>query len=289
MSLGAGSTDHLVALRPAAGVARQLLVEPVMGTVVTLDIRAPFLADEAIDRALAILHDIDRRFSLYRSDSELSRMAEGSVSEEDLSMDVRWALAACDDLARQTGGAFDARRHRPDGVADPSALVKGWAVEEAVRELEASGGANLLMIAGGDLVARGEPVPGQAWQIGIRHPTLADQVASVLAMRNGALATSGLYERGAHLRDPRTGQAANGLKGISVVGPDLTWADAYATAGFVMGLDGLGWVDQRPGYGALAITNDDQMVWTSVVDRYRIGEPVEPAQFSAESHGMALS
>ena len=260
-----------------------------MGTVVSIDIRAPFVADEAIDRALAILHDIDRRFSLYRSDSELSRLAEGSVSEDDLSMDVRWSLAACDDLARQTGGAFDARRHRPDGMADPSALVKGWAVEEAVRELEASGGANLLMIAGGDLVARGEPVPGQAWQIGIRYPTLADQVASVLAMRNGALATSGLYERGAHLRDPRTGQAANGLKGISVVGPDLTWADAYATAGFVMGLDGLSWVDQRPGYGALAITNDDQVVWTSVIDRYRIGEPVQPAQFSEESQGMALS
>lgn len=260
-----------------------------MGTVVTLDIRAPFVSDEVIERAIGILHDIDRRFSLYRSDSELSRLAAGSVHADDLSMDVRWALAACDDLARQTGGAFDARRHRPDGVADPSALVKGWAVEEAVRELEAGGAANLLMIAGGDLVARGEPVPGGAWRIGIRHPTLEDQVVSVLAVRNGALATSGLYERGLHLQDPRTGKAATGLKSFSVVGPDLTWADAYATAGFVMGLDGLGWVDGRPGYGALAITNDDQVAWTSGFDRYRIGEPIEPAQFSEESQGMALS
>ena len=260
-----------------------------MGTVVSLDIRAPFVPDDVVERAMAILHDIDRRFSLYRSDSELSRLADGSVCADDLSMDVRWALAACDDLARQTGGAFDARRHRPDGVADPSALVKGWAVEEAVRELEAGGAVNLLMVVGGDLVARGEPTPGKAWQIGIRHPMFANQVAAVLALRNGALATSGLYERGPHLRDPRTGQAAKGLKGFSVVGPDLTWADAYATAGFVMGRDGLGWVDQRPGYGALAITNDDQVLWTSGADRYRIGEPVQPAQFSEESQGMALS
>lgn len=260
-----------------------------MGTVVTLDVRAPFVSDEVIERAIGILHDVDHRFSLYRTDSELSRLADGSVREEDLSMDVRWALAACDDLARQTGGAFDARRHRPDGVADPGALVKGWAVEEAVRELQAGGAANLLMVAGGDLVARGEPAPGKAWHIGIRHPMFADHVASVLAIRNGALATSGLYERGPHLRDPRTARAAKGLQSFSVVGPDLTWADAYATAGFVMGLDGLDWVDQRPGYGALAITNDHQVVWTSGVDRHRIGEPVQPTQFSGESQGTALS
>lgn len=288
MSVAPGPTDHLVTPRPAVGVARQSRVELVMGTVVTLDIRAPFVSDEVVERAMAILHDIDRRFSLYRPDSELSRLAAGSVYADDLSVDVRWALAACDDLARQTGGVFDARHHRPDGVADPSALVKGWAVEEAVRELEAGGAVNLLMVAGGDLVARGEPTPGDAWQIGIRHPMFANQVASVLALRDGALATSGLYERGPHLRDPRTGQPAKGLKSFSVVGPDLTWADAYATAGFVMGRDGLGWVDGRPGYGALAITNEDQVVWTSIMDRYRIGEPVNPAQFSEESHDIAV-
>ena len=289
MSVGVTSIEHLVTQRPAAGLPRQFRVEPVMGTVVTLDIRRPFVADEAIERAFGTLHDVDRRFSLYRSDSELSRLAAGSVHEADLSTDVRWALSACDDLARQTGGAFDARGHRPDGVADPSALVKGWAVEEAVRELEISGAVNLLMVAGGDLVTRGDPTPGAGWQIGIRHPTLAGQVASVLAMRNGALATSGLYERGAHLRDPRTGQAAGGFQSFSVVGPDLTWADAYATAGFVMGMDGLTWVDERPGYGALAITNADQIVWTAVIDRHRIGEPVQPGHFSEESHRLALS
>ena len=75
---------------------------------------------------------------------------------------------------------------------------------------------------------------------------------------------------------------------VSVLHQSCMLADAYATAGFVMGRDGLGWVDGRPGYGALAITNEDQVVWTSIMDRYRIGEPVNPAQFSEESHDIAV-
>ena len=289
MSLGTGSGAQTVTRRRPAGASRQLRVEPVMGTVVTLDIRAPFVSDVVVERAIGILHDIDRRFSLYRSDSELSRLAGGSLSEQELSADVRWVLAACDDLARLTHGAFDARRHRADGVVDPSALVKGWAVELAVAELERGGARNLFIGAGGDIVTRGEPTPGDPWHVGIRHPRLPGQIAAVLEMRDGAIATSGLYERGAHLQDPRTQRPAAGLQSFSVVGPDLAWADAYATAGFVMGMDGLAWVDQRPGYGALAITLADEVVWTPVYERHRVGEPVEPIGFSDESHLGVLS
>ena len=53
---------------------------------------------------------------------------------------------------------------------------------------------------------------------------------------------------------------------MTVVGPSLTWADAYATAAFVLGMDGLGWVADHDGYGALAITADDRVVWTPVID-----------------------
>lgn len=289
MTLGTGSETQTVTSQRPADASRQLRAEPVMGTVVTLDIRAPFVSEGVIERSISILHDIDRRFSLSRSDSELSRLAEGSLSERDLSADVRWVLAACDDLARQTHGAFDARHHRPDGVVDPSALVKGWAVELAVAELERGGARNLFIGLGGDIITRGEPAAGDSWRVGIRHPRLPDQVAAVLALRDGAIATSGLYERGAHLQDPRTNLPAGGLQSFSVVGPDLAWADAYATAAFVMGTDGLGWVDQRPGYGALAITLADEVVWTPVIDRHRIGEPVEPGRFSEESHLDVLS
>lgn len=50
-----------------------------------------------------------------------------------------------------------------------------------------------------------------------------------------------------------------------MVGPSLTWADAYATAAFVMGREGLGWVASHPGYGALAVTAEDRTLWTPTI------------------------
>lgn len=260
-------------LGPDPEPRRILRVEQIMGTAVTMDVRAPWVDDGAMEAAFATVRDIDRRFSLYRDDSELSRLGRGEIGVPDLSPDVRWVLAACDDLARTSAGAFDARRHRPDGVVDPSALVKGWAVESAAQLLVERGARNLFMAAGGDLVTRGQPAPGQGWRIGIQHPTVKGSVAAVLAMGDGAVATSGLYERGEHIVDPRTGAAPSGLLSMTVIGPDLAWADAYATAAFVMGLDGLAWVHAHPGYGALAITASSSVVWTPSVEARIIREP----------------
>lgn len=260
-------------------------VEPVMGTVVSFDARlsrppgadapaGPERFDAAIDAACATLHDIDRRFSLYRPDSELSRLGRGEVAEADCSPDVRWVLAACDDIARTSGGAFDARRHRADGVADPSGLVKGWAVELAAVHLATAGATSWSISAGGDVLTAGGPgpAPGAPWRVGIRHPGQADRVAAVLDIRGGAVATSGLYERGEHILDPRTGAAPFALRSLTVVGPSLAWADAFATAAFVLGPDGLAWVHDHPGYGALAITADDRVVWTPLIDCLRAGD-----------------
>ena len=84
------------------------------------------------------------------------------------------------------------------------------------------------------------------------------------------MATSATYERGAHIRDPRSGEAATGLQSLTVVGPSLTWTDAYATIAFVLGMDGPAWVADHDGYGALAITTDDRLIWTPVVDELLI-------------------
>ena len=57
-----------------------------------------------------------------------------------------------------------------------------------------------------------------------------------------------------HIVDPRSGVAATGLLSMTVVGPSLTFADAYSTAAFVMGERGASWVAGIDGYEALAIT-----------------------------------
>ena len=150
--------------------------EPVMGTVVSFDLRDPDLPGDALAAAIAHLHDIDRRFSPYKPDSEVSRLMAGALALEDASDDVRAVMALCDELARITDGYFDARAWRPDGRPDPTGLVKGWATEEAAFILLEAGATNFLVNGGGDVIARGSPEPGsdKPWLVGIAHPRLRD-------------------------------------------------------------------------------------------------------------------
>jgi thiamine biosynthesis lipoprotein len=250
---------------------RRVHVEPVMGTMVSFDLRGTEPAAGALEKAIAWLHEVDARFSPYRPDSEVSRLADGTLTERDAHPDTRAVLGMCEALCLDSGGAFDARKWSSDGRLDPSGLVKGWAVQRAADDLEAAGARDFAIDAGGDVVARGESEPGRPWRVGIRHPRLAHQVATVLAVSDLAVATSAAYERGAHIQDPGSHEAPTGLQSLTVVGPSLTWADAYATAAFVMGREGLAWVADHAGYGALAITADDRVVWTPVVEGVLVG------------------
>ena len=119
---------------------------------------------------MAWFHDVDRRFSLFRPESEASRVAAGSLRLEDASPDVRAMVTLAETVRERSDGYFDARRHRPDGLLDPTGIVKGWSVDEAVLLLRLAGARNVQVVAGGDLFAAGEAAPGEPWRIGIRHP-----------------------------------------------------------------------------------------------------------------------
>ena len=84
-----------------------------------------------------------------------------------------------------------------------------------------------------------------------------------------AVATSATYERGAHIVDPRTGQPTTELASVTVVGPDLTLVDAFATSIFVMGLPGLEWLDRLRATTAMAITHDDRVHSTPGFTQWR--------------------
>ncbi len=243
-------------------------VEHVMGTAVSLDLRGAQPTGTSVDAAFAHLRDIDARFSTYRLDSEIARLARGELQEAEVTEDVRHVLAVCDHLATTSDGAFDARTAGAGGRLDPSGYVKGWAVEEAAWLLDAGGATDYMLNAGGDILARGEASPGRPWRVGIRHPDRADRLAAVIEVRDRAVATSATYERGEHIVDPRTGRSAAGLRSLTVVGPRLGFVDAYATAAFVMGRDGLRWVARHADHEALAITTDDRVVWTDGFGRY---------------------
>ena len=233
-------------------------VEHVMGTAVSID-----LADDLPETSLgdmiadvcAWLHEVDRRFSTYRDDSEVNRFQRRELALADLSPDMRHVLDVCADLWRETEGYFDAYAAGP---LDPSGYVKGWSVEVASARLAAAGSTRHFINAGGDIRMRGPSPGGGPWRVGIRHPWQADKLSWVLALTDGAVATSGTYERGAHVRNPRTGQPASGLRSVTVTGPDLARADAYATAALAMGEAGIAWLAKRApeGYESAVVTDD---------------------------------
>ncbi len=229
-----------------------------MGTVVSIELAdshpEPVLTGMIAD-VCAWLHEVDARFSTYKPDSEVNRFQRRELALDDCSADMRHVLDACADLWRETEGYFDAYAYGP---LDPSGYVKGWSVEVASARLAAAGSTRHYINAGGDIRMRGLNPEGNAWRVGIRHPWEADKLSWVLTLTDGAVATSGCYERGDHVRNPRTGNPARGLQSVTVVGPDLARADAYATAGLAMGEAGIAWLAGRAaeGYDSAVVTDD---------------------------------
>lgn len=229
-----------------------------MGTAVSIDI-----ADDLPRATLtglvgdvnAWLHEVDHRFSTYRADSEVNRLQRGELTAAACSADLRTVLDACADLWRETDGYFDPYA---TGRLDPSGYVKGWAVELASARLAAAGSQHHCVNGGGDIRVRGHQADGERWRVGIRHPWQSDRLSWVLAVTDAAVATSGTYERGAHVVNPRTGRPASGLRSVTVVGPDLALADAYATAALAMGEPGLAWLGTLTdrGYESATVTDD---------------------------------
>jgi FAD:protein FMN transferase len=235
-------------------VTRRIRVEHIMGTAISIDLRDPAVDAGLIETTFDWLRQVDACFSLYKPQSEISRLGRGELTVEECHAEVGEVLSLCEALREETQGVFNAWRCRADGRLDPSGVVKGWAIERAAAILERGGARNFCLNAGGDVVSRGEPEPGCPWRIGIRHPNDIGALSGVVRGYDLAVATSGAYERGDHIVDGRTGIPSRMLLSLTVAGPSLTMADAYATAGFAMGRGGVAWVATRPGYAPFAVT-----------------------------------
>jgi thiamine biosynthesis lipoprotein len=247
-----------------------------MGTTVSIDVRDRVEGTPGLHEVIAWLHHVDATFSTYRHDSPISCLARGERSLADAGDEIAHVLRQCETIREDSSGAFDAFAvPAPNGTTlDPSGLVKGWAIEEAARLLEAHALGSFCINAGGDVALRGRPVPESAWRVGIRHPEGAERLAAVLDVVGPiAVATSATYARGAHIIDPRTEQPTTEVASVTVIGLDLGLVDAYATAVFVMGLDGLDWLSLHPGFDGLIITHDGEAISTPGFDARRIDAP----------------
>jgi FAD:protein FMN transferase len=226
-------------------------VEQIMGMPIVVDVRDDGVKDATVDHVFAWFRWVDATFSTYKEDSEISRLTRGELALADTCGEVRCVLARCEELREETRGFFDVRA---TGRLDPSGLVKGWSVDRAAELLRHAGVRNFAVSAAGDMVLSGRAVPELTWQVGIQHPLERLKVAAVVEANELAVATSGAYARGDHIVDPYSGRAPEGVLSVTVVGPELATADAYATAAYAMGPDfGPPWTARLPGYDAMTI------------------------------------
>ena len=229
-------------------------VAQIMGMPIMVDVRDPGDHDEEVERVFDWFRWVDATFSTYREDSEISRLERGELARADAHEAVRWVLDRCELLREETDGYFDAHA---SGRLDPSGLVKGWSVDRASALLRNAGLEHFGVSAGGDMC-----LVGPDWRVGIGHPTQRQSVAAVLQVEDVAVATSGACARGEHVLDPHTGRPPADVMSVTIVGPNLATADAYATAGFAMGARGPAWTARLPDYESMTIMADESVLTT---------------------------
>jgi FAD:protein FMN transferase len=237
-------------------------LEHIMGMPIIVDVRDEAVSAPDLEPVFAWFREVDRTFSTFKSDSEISRLNRDELSIHAACADVRDVLQRCESLRVETDGAFDVRA-ASSGI-DPSGYVKGWSVDRAGALLRELGAANFSINAGGDVLLAGGALPEPRWRVGVQHPLRRDRLAKVVEGSELAVATSGAYERGGHVVDVGTGLPAAGVLSVTVTGPELGTADAFATAAYACGEGAARWTRTLPerGYEALTILAGGQVLST---------------------------
>lgn len=234
-------------------------VEHHMSTVITLT--GTDIYEVAADSFFDSIQQLEDVLSRFREGSDISRVERGELAVDRADPAVRVVLDQCIALRKLTDGDFDHEPRRRTGnpchpVLDANAFAKGWIIDEAATVLRMTA-TEFLVNGGGDIVASGRP-DGRRWRIGIQHPVERTAILGTLHLAQGAVATSGTYERGGHIRV--TGPSS--LMSVTVVGPDLGQADALSTAVYASSQSPPAWwAHVDPAYGLLTLCGANRLRW----------------------------
>ena len=135
---------------------------------------------------------------------------------------------------------------------DFGGVVKEYAADRAAVICAEEGFEHGLVDLGGDIRIIGPHPDGSPWIVGIQHPRDSDAVIATLDLFNGAVATSGDYERFieidgrrySHILSPRTGRPVQGLAGVSVVAEECVVAGSATTIAMLKEERGAAWLDE---------------------------------------------
>jgi FAD:protein FMN transferase len=184
---------------------------------------------------------------------------------------IRTSLPTVDYRLIELEDADRSIRFRKEGMRiNLGGIAKGYAVERGAQILREMGVRHATVTAGGDSRLLGDR-RGQPWIVGVRDPREEGRVAVRIPLENEAISTSGDYERyfdedgqrWHHIIQPATGEPANGVHSVTIVGPDAVMTDALSTSVFVMGVDqGLQLIATLPDYEGIVIDAEGRLFYS---------------------------
>ena len=212
-----------------------------------------------IENYFNLLTQIDNKYSPYKTNSDLSKLWSGEIKLKSQSTEFLKIHADCLKYESLTDGYFSPffeKRYNPTGY------VKGWAIDQVSQIIEKDGYYDYCINLSGDMKfsSSGEKI----WRIAIQNPFDKNKSVAVLALKNGAIATSGNYERGEHIKNPKDPDAISDIAGVTIVGEDIIKSDVLATAIYAMGLSkAKKFLDKEQDYQALIIDKKVNIYQTS--------------------------
>lgn len=153
---------------------------------------------------------------------------------------------------------------------DLGGIAKGYIADRIAAQLKSAGKVRGIVNLGGNVVVFGGKADGSPFTVGIQKPFAASgETALTLCLSDGAVATSGTYERCFtrngilyhHILDPETGMPANtGLASVTVIASSSAEADALSTVCFLLGeAEGMALIEKRPDTEAVFILDDGSL------------------------------
>ena len=238
----------------------------IMGMPVILEVIDSWVTGKTFDEVFAYFEYVDRKFSTYKDESEISLINRQEITVEQSSEDMQAIFMLAEQTRQETDGYFDIGRN---GKYDPSGIVKGWAIYNAAEILRQAGFKNYYVDAGGDIQVSGKNDEGQDWRVGIQSPFNPKEIVKVVSLKDCGMATSGTYVRGQHIYDPKDSeQPITEIVSLTVIGPDIYEADRFATAAFAMGSAGIYFIENLKGFEGYMIDPKGLATYTSGFERY---------------------
>ncbi|MBL0685228.1 FAD:protein FMN transferase [Aquimarina mytili] len=236
---------------------------------------------DIINRSLKISRLTDGAFDISYASMDKIWKFDGSMSSMPLKETIKKSVlkVGYENIVLNTERNTVFLKH-PGMKIGFGAIGKGYAADMAKKLLVQKGVSAGIINASGDMNTWGKQPNGSDWKVAITNPLDKSKAFALLPIKEGAVVTSGNYEkfvvfndkRYSHIIDPRTGYPSFGIISVSVFAPKAELADALATSIFVMGKEtGINRVNQLPKVECIII-DDKGGIHTSAnikIDMYR--------------------